>query len=167
MGRGQGSPAAPAPAPVPRTVTTSDVSHAVPAAARIHMQPDGWALLGSPTNFWITIGDTTVNTTLFNEPVTITFTPDHIEWNYGDGNTQTTTTLGASWNDLGLTELTPTETSHTYQSAGTYTVTATIHYRATVTVAGQTIQVSGTVTQTLTSTPFTLYRSSTVLTPNP
>lgn len=151
----------------PTTVTVTDLTRAQPNSARIHMEPDGWALLNSPTNFWIETGAPSVQTTLFNTPVVVEFIPTRVHWDYGDGTTMTTETLGASWSSLNQQPHTATQTSHTYTTGGTYTVHATIHYRAVVHVNGTSINVSGTIQQTATTAPIATYRFSTVLTPNP
>lgn len=151
----------------PTTVTVTDLTRAQPNSARIHMEPDGWALLNSPTNFWIETGAPSVQTTLFSTPVTVEFIPTRVHWDYGDGTTTTTETLGASWSNLNQQPHTATQTSHTYTTGGTYTVHATIHYRAVVHVNGTSINVSGTIQQTATTAPIATYRFSTVLTPNP
>lgn len=151
----------------PTTVTVTDLTRAQPNSARIHMEPDGWALLNSPTNFWVETGAPRVQTTLFNTPVTVEFIPSRVHWDYGDGTTTTTETLGASWSNLNQQPHTATQTSHTYTTGGTYTVHATIHYRAIVHVNGTSINVSGTIQQTATTAPIATYRFSTVLTPNP
>lgn len=151
----------------PTTVTVTDLTRAQPNSARIHMEPDGWALLNSPTNFWIETGAPRVQTTLFNTPVTVEFIPTRVHWDYGDGTTTTTETLGASWSNLNQQPHTATQTSHAYTTGGTYTIHATIHYRAVVHVNGTSINVSGTIQQTATTAPIAIYRFSTVLTPNP
>ncbi len=150
-----------------RVITVTDLTQAQPNPASIHMEPDGWALLHSPTNFWIETGAPRVQTTLFNTPVTIEFIPSSVQWNYGDGATASTDTVGASWANLNQPANTTTQTSHTYTTGGTYTVHATIHYRAVVHVNAARINANGTVQQTITSAPITTYRFSTVLTPNP
>lgn len=151
----------------PTTVTVTDLTRAQPNSARIHMEPDGWALLNSPTNFWIETGAPRVQTTLFSTPVTVEFIPTRVHWDYGDGTTTTTETLGASWSNLNQQPHTATQTSHVYTTGGTYTIHATIHYRAVVHVDGTSINVSGTIQQTATTAPIATYRFSTVLTPNP
>lgn len=151
----------------PTTVTVTDLTRAQPNSARIHMEPDGWALLNSPTNFWIETGAPRVQTTLFSTPVTVEFIPTRVHWDYGDGTTTTTETLGASWSNLNQQPHTATQTSHAYTTGGTYTIHATIHYRAVVHVNGTSINVSGTIQQTATTAPIAIYRFSTVLTPNP
>lgn len=152
---------------LPTTITVTDLAQAKPNPAHIRMEPDGWALLNSPTNFWIETGAPEVQTTLFNTPVTVEFTPTKVQWDYGDGTPTTTSTTGASWTALGQQPNTATETSHTYTTGGTYTVRATIHYQAAIHINGTRIDVTGTIQQTATTAPITLYRFSTVLTPNP
>lgn len=152
--------------PTITTITSTDLAAFAPASAAIRMEPDGWALLHRPTNFWIDATAHSQHGTLFGRPVTVEFTPHRVHWDYGDGTTATTDTLGASWRTLRAPELSTTATSHTYTERGTYTVTATIHYSATVTVDGRSIRVDGELTNTASTAPFQLYEANSVLVPN-
>lgn len=155
-------PGSPAP-PAITTVTTRDLTDFTPAAATLHMEPGGWAILDQPANFWVDAAPHQQHGTLFGRPVTIEFAPSSVRWDFGDGNAWTTETTGASWADLGIPELTSTATSNIYTQRGRYSVTATIHWSATVHIDGRTIRVTGDVTTTATSAEFELYEQKTVL----
>ena len=156
-------PAAP---PSITTVTSSDLAAFAPVEAVLRMEPNGWAILHKPVNFWVEAAPHQQTGPLFNRPVTVEFRPSSVRWDFGDGNGWTTETLGASWADLGLPELSSTATSHVYTRRGTYTVTATVHYTATVYVDGRSIDVAGEVSGTASAVSFQLYESSSVLVPN-
>ena len=161
------SPADPAaPLPVITTVTSSDVADFAPAAAALSMEPNGWGILHRPVNFWVDAAPHQRTGTLFGRPISIDFSPASVAWDYGDGNGWTTQTTGASWAELGLADLSTTATSHVYTQPGPYTVTATVHWRATVHVDGRSIAVTGDLTTTSRSAAFELYESSSVLVPN-
>ena len=147
-----------APAP-PTSVSASELASIAPNNATIKMEPNGWSLLNKPTNFWVTASSQTKSGTLLGHPITVTFTPSHVDWDYGDGDggTATSSTVGASWETLGLPNFSTTQTSHTYTERGTYTVTATIHYSAVVSVAGRTIDVDGYVSTSSTLVGFELF----------
>lgn len=162
-------PAAPAPAPAPVTagpptsVSASDIASIAPNNVPIHMEPDGWALLNKPVNFWVDATPQTKQGTLLGYPITVTFTPSHVDWDYGDGTTASSATTGASWIDLGQPKFTTTDTSHVYTERGTYVVTATIHYTAVVHVAGRTLDVTGYVSTSSTLAGFELFLVDPVL----
>lgn len=153
---------------LPTVVTVSDVASVTPASASINMEPSGWALLGSPTNFWVTATSHTAGIVLLGSPVTITFVPVGVAWDYGDGTTKNSTTLGASWARLGLPSPSDTDTSHRYSAKGTVTVTATVLYTATATLSnGQVLNINGTIRGTPATTGFRVYEQRSYLVPNP
>jgi hypothetical protein len=155
------------PAPLPDVIQVTDLANVTPSQAQLFMEPNGWAILGQPVNFWTTASTHSVGATVLGHEVTVTFTPVSITYDYGDGTSQTLETPGSSWADQGLPELSDTHTSHRYDSKDPVTVVATINYSATVTADGRTITVSGTV-QNLTGTlSFDLYESDTYLSVNP
>src|SRR5579875_2305763 len=47
-----GAPGAPGTGTPPVTVTASDVARFLPALGALHSEPDGWAVVGVPANFW-------------------------------------------------------------------------------------------------------------------
>lgn len=153
---------------LPTVVTVSDVASVTPASVTIGMEPSGWALLGSPTNFWVDATPHTAGIVLLGAPVTITFTPIGVTWDYGDGTTHTSSTLGASWARLGLPSPSDTDTSHRYTAKSTVTVTATVLYTATATLPnGQVLNVNGTIRGTPATTTFRIYEQRSYLVPTP
>lgn len=155
------------PPPLPAVIQVSDLANVTPAQAQLFMEPNGWAILGQPVNFWTTASAHSVDTTVLGHQVTVNFTPISTTYDYGDGYSQTLETPGSSWEAQGLPELSDTHTSHRYNSKDPVTVVATVNYAATVSAGGRTITVNGTV-QSLTGTlAFDLYESDTYLSANP
>jgi hypothetical protein len=136
-------------APPEPVVTLSDLASFSPTTPTIRMEPDGWMLTGLPANF---IADTTINThdgVLLGHDVTVRFTPTTYTWAWGDGTTDTFTTPGRTWEDLGVDDFTATDTSHTYTDRGTVTVSLTVGYTVAYALTGGTWHtVDGTVTAT-------------------
>nr|WP_225752063.1 hypothetical protein [Pseudoclavibacter sp. Marseille-Q3772] len=145
------------PPPLPDRIQRSALANITPQPATLHMEPNGWAIIGRPTNFWTTAQEHTINATVLGHQVTVTFTPTTTDYHYGDGTTQTAHEPGGSWHDLGLPELTDTHTSHRYTTKTQITASATVHYQATVHANGNTIPVTGDITATTTSQQFQLY----------
>ncbi|MFD2756959.1 hypothetical protein [Gulosibacter faecalis] len=164
---GDADPADPGPAPLPATLNASDLANVAPTQAELFMEPDGWAILGQPVNFWTSASTHTVDTTVLGHSVTVTFTPVSTTYDYGDGTSQTLETPGASWADQGLPELSDTHTSHRYSVDAPVTVSAIINYSATVAAAGRTITVTGTIQSISTTLSFDLYESDTYLAAQP
>ena len=159
--------AAPVVAAPPTRVTASDLANVAPIAASISMQPEGMGLLNKPMNFWVNAQTHTKAGTLLGHPMSVTFTPAQVTWNYGDGSSQTTNSMGSSWDSQGLPWFSETATSHVYTQRGSYVVSATIHYSAVVSVGGNTINVTGYVSTTSVTAAFELYEVSPVLVPAP
>ncbi len=143
--------------PLPNRIQRSALANITPQPATLHMEPNGWAIIGRPTNFWTTAQEHTINATVLGHQVTVTFTPTTTDYHYGDGTTQTAHEPGGSWHDLGLPELTDTHTSHRYTTKTQITASATVHYQATVHANGNTIPVTGDITATTTSQQFQLH----------
>lgn len=121
---------------VPRSVTASDVARFLPALGALHTEPREWAVVGVPANFWVEVQPATVDGELLGAPAQVRFTPQAYRWQYGDGTTRTTTTPGASWAQLGQTELTTTATSHVYTARGDLRVRVEVVYSAEYRVGG-------------------------------
>jgi hypothetical protein len=135
------APAAPAPespaprvqlAPTPPTVVTvSDLVGFRPPVATAHMEPNGWAVVGLPANFYATVEGPWVQTgTLLGQPASVRFTVAAFTWDYGDGASAEVAVAGAPWDESSLPEFSATETSHEYEAAGDYRVSLTAHYAA-------------------------------------
>jgi hypothetical protein len=117
-------------------VTAQDVVHFLAAAGTMHAEPDGWAVVGVPANYWIDVQPFTVDGTLLGEAAQVRFTPTAYRWDYGDGAGRTTTTGGSSWAALGQAELTATPTGHAFASSGTRTVRAAVAFEAEYRLGG-------------------------------
>ncbi|WP_158252839.1 PKD domain-containing protein [Cryobacterium sp. N21] len=145
-------------------VRVSDLQNFPAYAAATGMEPNGWAIVGLPANFWAGASSQIGEGLLLGEPAQVMFTPIGYRWNYGDGSTASTPTGGASWADLAVAEFSTTPTSHKYTKKGTYTVTLTVEYRADYSFGDQGWRpVEGIVT--VPSAPFTVVaaKESTVL----
>lgn len=126
-----------------------DVARFLPALATLHAEPDGWAVVGVPANFWVDVEAVTVAGELLGEAAEVRFTPQAYRFDYGDGTTRATATPGASWADLGQDELTKTATSHVYRERADREATVTVVYSAEYRFAGGPwIGVAGAVSGT-------------------
>ena len=77
------------------------------------------------------------------------FVPAGYVFDYGDGSTSVSGAGGASWQRLGQAQFTPTATSHVYGARGTYPVSVTVQYAASVDFGSGTWRpVAGYVTAT-------------------
>ncbi|TFD04207.1 MULTISPECIES: PKD domain-containing protein [unclassified Cryobacterium] len=145
-------------------VRVSDLQNFPAYAAATGMEPNGWAIVGLPANFWAGASAQIGDGVLLGQPAQVMFTPIGYRWNYGDGSTASTPTGGASWADLAVAEFSTTPTSHKYTKKGTYAVTLTVEYRADYSFGDQGWRpVEGIVT--VPSAPFTVVaaKESTVL----
>jgi hypothetical protein len=141
---GNGDPAAPAAA-----ITIRDLARFLPAAAALHAEPDGWAVVGVPANFYADVRAVTVSGSLLGETAQVRFTPEAYRFDYGDGAVRTSGSAGSSWAALGQEELTETPTSHTYTARGARAASVTVVYAAEYRFAdGPWIAVAGAVSGT-------------------
>lgn len=132
-----------------RAVTIRDVAQFLPAAAALHAEPDGWAVVGVPANFWVDVAPVTVDGELLGEAAEVRFTPRAYRWEYGDGAIQTTTNPGATWAILDQEELTETATSHRYRERAIVRPAVTVLYAAEYRLADDAwIGIDGAVTDT-------------------
>ena len=100
------------------------------------MEPDGWLVVGIPTNFFASASSHTHSGTLLGAPADVRFTPVGFTWDYGDGTTGTTASGGASWAALSLAEFSETATSHIFDGTGTVTIGLVVSYAAEYRFAG-------------------------------
>lgn len=113
-------------------VTMSDIAAFRPTAASHGMEPNGWAVIGLPANFFSSGSPVIRSGTLLGGPAEVRFTPVSWSWDYGDGSRRTTATPGRAWR----TEFDETATTHVFEQRGTYVVTLVVQYRAEWRVAG-------------------------------
>jgi hypothetical protein len=158
-------PTEPAPAPTPITctradcggflvltppdVTAADLASFRPTPPSLTGEPTGFGIVGAPTNVMAAASEQAIAGTLLGWDVTVRFTPAGYVFDYGDGTTARLTTGGAGWAALGQAQFTPTATSHVYRERGTYPVSATVQYAASVDFGSGTWRpVTGYVTAT-------------------
>ncbi len=103
--------------------------------SRILYQPSKDAVTGVPVYFW---SDTNtvfqVATAILGVGVTVLMNPSFV-WNFGDGTTFSTSKAGGPYPDSTIT--------HTYKSAGTYTVNLAISWAGTWAAQGSVLPVLG------------------------
>jgi len=127
-------------------VTIRDIAVFRPQSATQYMQPDGWIVVGLPTNFYAAIDRHVVAGTLLGAPADVRFTPVGYRWHYGDGNSAQLSTKGSAWGTLARHEFEATPTSHTYWASGTYVIELDVEYTAEYRFAGgQWIALRGTI----------------------
>jgi hypothetical protein len=149
-----------------QVVTAADVARFLPAIGSLHSEPNGWAVVGVPANFWVEVQPMTVAGTLLGGPAQVRFTPQVYRWIYGDGSERATATPGATWAELGQQELTGTSTSHDYADRGTRQARVEVLYSAEYQVgAGPWLPVVGAVTGSTPPAPMLVVTERTVLTP--
>jgi len=148
----------------PRVITLADLKSFRPSAGHERSEPKGWSVVGLNTNF-IADGGVQVRTgSLLGRPAAVRFTPAGYQWNYGDGDSASRTTPGATWKALNLREFDKTPTSHEYDSRGKFTVALTVTYTAEYQFAGSPwIPVAGTVQDAAAPMSMTVTTADTVL----
>lgn len=145
-------------------VTARDLASFAPARPSLGSEPEGVGVVGMPANFVASAAPQTIAGTLFGRPVTVQFTPSAFVFDYGDGATGRSMSGGASWQNLGQAQFTPTPTSHSYGERGTYDVSVTIEYTAAVDFGtGSWFPVRGVVTATTAGYPVEIFEVRTAL----
>ena len=103
------------------------------------------------TNVLASASEQRIAGTLLGWEVTVRFVPAAFVFDYGDGVTARSMSGGASWQRLGQAQFTPTPTSHVYRERGTYPVSVSVQYAASVDFGSGTWRpVAGYVTATTT-----------------
>ncbi|GAA4197446.1 hypothetical protein GCM10022219_25330 [Microbacterium oryzae] len=118
--------------PVIPTITERDVLTFAPAPPAVTTEPNGVALVGMPMNVVAPAQQHVSGGSLFELPVTITFTPARFSYDFGDGTVETTDSGGSTWQQLGLPQFSATPTSHAFGARGQYTLTVSVGYTAIV-----------------------------------
>jgi hypothetical protein len=134
-------------APGNPAVTITDIRNFPATPGTDHMEPNGWMIVGLPTNFYSVVGVEIKNGTLLGQPASVRFTPISWHWTYGDGKDATRGTKGATWAAQRIPEFDPTPTSHVYRKDGTYYIDLSITFRAEYKFStGDWTPVIGTIT---------------------
>ncbi|WP_134454944.1 hypothetical protein [Cryobacterium adonitolivorans] len=100
------------------------------------MEPDGWLVVGIPTNFFATASAHVRSGPLLGDSAEVRFTPVGFRWDYGDGTSRTSVSGGASWAALNLPEFSETATSHVFEQTGTLSIGLVVSYLAEYRFAG-------------------------------
>ncbi|MFK4728855.1 hypothetical protein ROT00_04140 [Agromyces mediolanus] len=129
-------PAEPAPAPAEPSLTLRDIASFRPASPGFTSEPSGWAVVGRPVNLLAEASATTRTGTLLGRPVDVAFTPVAFEWSASTGKRLVTEAAGRSWRELGVPELSSTDTSLRLERPGRVTVALTVRYAAEYRFAG-------------------------------
>ncbi|WP_105565719.1 hypothetical protein [Microbacterium halophytorum] len=130
----------------PTVVHASDVLSFAPPTPTITSEPDGVGIVGMPLNVVVPSAPSSSSGSLLGFDVTVSFVPELLEIDYGDGTAVEVDAATATWDDLGQAEFTATSTSHAYSERGKYTITANVLSSATVEFVGYgTIPVTGLV----------------------
>ena len=123
--------------------TLTDVASFAPRLAPPVPEPDGVGIAGLPVNVVASARTHTRTGELFDLPVTVRFRPVSFTFDYGDGTRRELPTGGATWQQLGLTQFDPTETSHAYRERGEYVISTVVHFAADVDFGTGWIPVEG------------------------
>lgn len=113
-------------------ITAYDVAVFVPAPAAPTIEPFGVAIARAPMNVAVAAASQTVGGELFGLPMSVTFTPELLTIDYGDGTVAKVAQAAPTWEQLGQEQLSPTATSHTYAERGTAAVSVDVSYSAVV-----------------------------------
>ncbi|WP_163631911.1 hypothetical protein [Microbacterium sp. B35-04] len=113
-------------------VTLADLASFRPAPPTLAGEPAGFGVMGMPTNLLASASEERIPGTVLGWDVTVRFVPVAYVFDNGDGTTTRTATGGSPWTSLGQGQFTPTATSHVYGARGTYGVSVTVEYAASV-----------------------------------
>lgn len=143
-------------------ITLSDLAAFRPLVGELVVEPDGWGVVGTPTNFYATAETHTMSGELFDVPIEVRWTPTSYVFDYGDGISETSTASGTAWR--GPEESwTETGTSHTYASRDDVTASLTVVFTAEVDAGGGWFPVPGTLPVAAPSVPVKIFEVGTVL----
>lgn len=146
------------PVDVTRLVGIEDVKRLVVASGRVTITPArGWAYVNMPVYYASDAKAYDASIQVAGQDVTVHLTPVSWRWTPGDGSASfETDDPGGSWPNATV--------AHTYlQPAASVTVTATVAWRASFTVAGATYPVEGVATSTTSAPPLRLVEAESVL----
>ncbi|WP_344344435.1 hypothetical protein [Agrococcus versicolor] len=113
----------------PAPITISDLVGFTPAVGELVVQPEGWGVLGIPTNFVATATEHVQDGTLLGQPVQVRWRPTAFTFDYGDGTIVTMPDGGARWSSAS-DDWAETSTSHAYGARGQYTASVAVTFEA-------------------------------------
>lgn len=144
-------------------ITISDLAQFRPLVGELVVEPDGWGVVGTPTNFYATAETHTMDGELFDAPIEVRWTPSSYRFNYGDGTVEESSASGSAWNgpDESWTE---TTTSHTYADREDVTASVTVIFTAEVDTGAGWFAVLGSLPVDAPSVSVKLFDVETVLT---
>lgn len=144
-------------------ITLTDLAHFRPIVGELIVEPDGWGVIGTPTNFYATAETHTMSGELFDVPIQVRWTPTSYVFDYGDGTVEETEASGSAWNgpDQSWTE---TATSHAYASRDDVDASVTVVFTAEVDAGAGWFAVPGTLPVQAPAVPVKVFEVDTVLT---
>ncbi|WP_157674280.1 hypothetical protein [Agrococcus carbonis] len=144
-------------------ITMADIARFAPVAGELVVEPDGWGVVGTPTNFYATAESHTMEGELFDMAIRVRWTPTSYRFDYGDGTVHESEASGAPWR--GTEESwTETTTSHTYSSTDDVTASVTVIFTAEVDAGGGWFAVPGTLPVEAPAVAVKVFAVDTVLT---
>lgn len=153
----------PGAAQVGQPITMTDLAQFRPTVGELVVEPDGWGVVGTPTNFYATAETHTMDGELFDTPIEVRWTPTSYVFDYGDGTVETSEASGSAWRgtDESWTE---TATSHTYAARDDVTASLTVVFTAEVDAGTGWFSVPGTLPVDAPSEVVKVFEVDTVLT---
>lgn len=94
------------------------------------MEPSGWMVVGLHANFFGSAERQVLAGTVLDAPAGVRFTPVSYSWDFGDGQSLMSSSPGSTWASLGLSEFSPTATSHVFSEPGVYKIRLTVIFGA-------------------------------------
>lgn len=144
-------------------ITMSDLARFRPIVGELIVEPSGWAVVGTSTNFYATAETHSMDGELFDTPIQVRWTPSAYRFDYGDGAVEETEVPGAAWN--GVEESwTETTTSHTYATREDVTASVTVVFTAEVNAGSGWFSVPGTLPIVAPAVGVKVFEVDTVLT---
>lgn len=118
-----------------------------------HALPVDWTVTGKPTAFWADASVRTFSAELLGFPLQVRATPIEFHWDFGDGNSTSTTSPGQEPSHPQNGSIT-----HTYSTKGERTVTLTTVYTGEYSYGSGWSTIPGTAAVESDGLPMTVYR---------
>ncbi len=132
--------------PPSESVTWADIAHFAPSVGTHRMEPNGWAVIGLSTNFMSSAVPHTLSGAILGSAAEVRFTPVSWHWDFGDGESRSSRSPGATWAALGVGEFADTATSHRFRVRDTFTVSLRVEFEAQYRIgAGSWTPIPGTL----------------------